>query len=83
MHLNAEDHVTKRTAITCKDCDFVCEKRFDLKLHISVKHASRLAEFKFSKRHDKNDLLKRVLIFSYIFKCVVATVVVVIDDSEF
>ena len=29
MHLNAEDHVTKRINITCKDFDFVCEKRFD------------------------------------------------------
>ena len=46
----------------------------------------RLAEFKLSKSTDmkrKNDLLKRVLIFSYIFKCVVATVVVVIVNSEF
>ena len=58
MHLNTENHVIKRKNITCKECDFVYEKEFDLKLRISVKHASRLAEFKFSKSTDmKRNLL--------------------------
>ena len=62
MHQNTEDHVKKNLKNnTCNNCDFVCEKEFDLKLHISVKHASILAEFKVSKSTDmKRNLLTKM-----------------------
>ena len=61
MHLSNAEHGEAKKSVTCGDCDFTCQKEYDLHTHISVKHSAKpdpmhLSNFKFTK---KNNLTKK------------------------